>query len=54
MNVSDSWLIEAAKVMYCRVGRLPFLYLGLPIGGDAHRLKFWDMLLHRIKARLLG
>jgi len=35
VNVPDSWLTEAAMVMNCRVGTLPFVYLGLPVGGDA-------------------
>ena len=34
VNVNESWLHEAAMVMHCKHGRIPFLYLGLPIGGD--------------------
>jgi hypothetical protein len=34
VNVAESWLAEAASVLGCSVGRIPFLYLGLPIGGD--------------------
>ena len=33
VNVTDSWLAEAALVMNCRRGALPFVYSGLPIGG---------------------
>jgi hypothetical protein len=33
VNISESWLAEAGSVMNCRTGPLPFLYLGLPIGG---------------------
>lgn len=40
VNVSDSWLLEAALVLSCRVGCLPFVYLGLPVGGNARRLDF--------------
>jgi len=35
MNISDSWLTEAASVMNCRRGSIPFVYLGLPIGEDS-------------------
>jgi len=35
VNVSSSWLAEAALVLNCNVGSLPFVYLGLPIGGNA-------------------
>jgi len=33
---------------------IPFVYLGMPIGGNARRLSFWDPLINRIKARLSG
>jgi len=35
VNVFSSWLAEAALVLNCNVGSLPFVYLGLPIGGNA-------------------
>jgi hypothetical protein len=38
VNVNDSWLHEAASVMRCKHGRLPFMYLGLPIGGDPRKI----------------
>ncbi|RHN53135.1 hypothetical protein MtrunA17_Chr6g0488181 [Medicago truncatula] len=52
VNVSASWLAEAAMVLNCKVGSIPFVYLGLPIGGNARRLAFWEPLLYRIKSRL--
>ncbi|GAU45490.1 hypothetical protein TSUD_191100 [Trifolium subterraneum] len=36
-------LIEAAFALHCKVGKIPFLYLGLPIGGDSRRLGFWEL-----------
>ncbi|GAU16594.1 hypothetical protein TSUD_233460 [Trifolium subterraneum] len=54
VNVVDSWLHEAAVVMGCKHGRLPFMYLGLPIGGDARKLQFWYPLVDRIRKRLSG
>ncbi|CAJ2641163.1 unnamed protein product, partial [Trifolium pratense] len=54
VNISDSWLGEAASVLCCKVGKIPFLYLGLQIGGDPRRLSFWDPVLCRIKNRLSG
>jgi hypothetical protein len=38
--VGESWIHEAASVLRCRVGSVPFVYLGLPIGGDPRRLIF--------------
>ncbi|GAU10944.1 hypothetical protein TSUD_112380 [Trifolium subterraneum] len=54
VNVNSSWLHEAASVMHCKHGCLPFLYLGLPIGGDSRRLQFWKPLLDKIHKRLTG
>jgi hypothetical protein len=52
--VAYSWLHEAAVVMNCKHGRLPFLYLGLPISGDPRKLQFWYPLVERIRSRLSG
>jgi hypothetical protein len=54
VNISDSWLHEAAFALNCKVGKVPFLYLGLPIGGDLRHLGFWDPVLSRIRNRLSG
>jgi hypothetical protein len=54
VNISDSWLNEAAAALRCRVGKVPFLYLGLPIGGDSRRLGFWEPVLARIRNKLSG
>jgi len=50
--ISVSWLAEVAVVLNCKVGSLPFVYLSLPIGGNARRLICWEPLLNRIKFRL--
>jgi hypothetical protein len=52
VNVVTSWLSEAAMVLSCKVGSVPFVYLGLPIRGNARRLTFWEPLLNRINSRL--
>jgi hypothetical protein len=52
VNISDSWLAEAATILNCKVGKVPFLYLGLFIGGDPRRLAFWDPVMHTLKSRL--
>ncbi|CAJ2644200.1 unnamed protein product [Trifolium pratense] len=54
VNIPDSWLVEAASALCCKVGKIPFLYLGLPIGGDPRRLCFWVPVLDRLKNRLSG
>jgi len=54
INFTQSWLLEVAAVLNCKVGSLPILYLGLPVGGDPRRLIFWEHVVNRIKSRLSG
>jgi len=54
VNINEPWLHEATVVMHCKHGRIPFLYLGLPIGGDPRKIQFWYPLVERIRRRLSG
>lgn len=46
------WLESAAKALLCRVGSLPFTYLGLPIGGNVSRVDTWTPIINRVERRL--
>ncbi|KEH34175.1 hypothetical protein MTR_3g462650 [Medicago truncatula] len=54
VNVSDSWLKEASQVLNCKIGCIPFVYLGFLIRGDSCQssLRFLDPLLERINLML--
>ncbi|GAU41823.1 hypothetical protein TSUD_299890 [Trifolium subterraneum] len=54
VNIPESLLGEAASALCCKGGKIPFLYLGLPIGGDPRRLSFWEPVLARLKNKLSG
>jgi hypothetical protein len=54
VNIAASWLNEAATILHCKMGSIPFVYLGLPIGGNPRRLSFWEPVVNRIKSRLSG
>ena len=54
VNIADSMLVEAASILNCKVEKIPFVYLGLSIGGNPRRLAFWDPILHTINSRLSG
>lgn len=49
INVSEAWLNRAAEVMLCKVGNLPFTYLGLPIGSNISRINSWEPIIDRMK-----
>jgi hypothetical protein len=52
VNISYSWLVDAAQVLNCKLGRIPFLSLGLSVGGDARHLSFWISLVEKIRCKL--
>ena len=52
--IVDSWLTEAASIINCKMGKVPFLYLGLSIGGDPRRLAILEPVMNTIKTRLSG
>jgi hypothetical protein len=54
INIGESWLVEAASLLNCKVGKILFLYLGLSIGGDPRKLAFWEPVIDTIKTRLAG
>jgi hypothetical protein len=52
IKVSNSWVTEAAKFLNCKVGSLPFLYLGLPVGANPRRVSTWEPVIDKVKKRL--
>lgn len=53
VNIINSWLHEAASVLGCKGGKMPFLYLAVPIGRDPRRLLFWEPVVNHFKSRLI-
>lgn len=52
IHVDNSWLLEAARSLLCKVGVFPITYLGLPIGGNSSRLALWNPILKKIESKL--
>ena len=38
--------------MGCKAGRLPFLFLGIPIGTNMNCIKSWDPLVEKLKKKM--
>ncbi|GKU89268.1 hypothetical protein SLEP1_g3431 [Rubroshorea leprosula] len=51
-NVSEGWVKGAADILRCGVGKMPFTYLGLPVGGNSGRRQFWNPVLDRFRQKL--
>jgi hypothetical protein len=54
VNVSESFLERACTFLNCRIGTLPFTYLGLPIGANPKSLTTWNPLLSQIRKQLFS
>jgi len=52
VNVGDDFLGLAERFLYCRVGCVPFTYLGLPVGANPRIDKTWQPLLKLLTNRL--
>jgi len=59
VNYSKSCLIRHSRFMEmacnfleCKEGKLPFIYLGLPVGANSTKLATWEPLLDKLKGIL--
>jgi len=52
VNVSAEFLGMASSFLNCKVGLLPFMYLGLPVGANARKMSTWEPVLEQIKEKL--
>ena len=43
-----------ANILQCRVGSLPMLYLGMPLGFLYKTASIWNPILERMEKKLLG
>ncbi|GKV46692.1 hypothetical protein SLEP1_g53669 [Rubroshorea leprosula] len=52
INIEENWLNMAASTLNSKCGQLPFLYLGLPVGGNPHCLRFWKPVVEKFRSML--
>lgn len=52
ISIDEVLSSRPAAILHCRLMGIPFMYLGLPVGGNPRRLAFWDPVIQRIKQRL--
>ncbi|GLT98279.1 hypothetical protein SLE2022_157910 [Rubroshorea leprosula] len=52
VNVDNQWIDMAAQILNCKHGSLPFTYLGLPVGGNPHRISFWKPMIEKFRSKL--
>ena len=54
LGVSSSEVFSMAEVLGCKVGELPFIYLGIKIGANMNRSAHWGSVIDTVKSRLLS
>uniref|UniRef100_A0A2N9EQD7 Reverse transcriptase domain-containing protein n=1 Tax=Fagus sylvatica TaxID=28930 RepID=A0A2N9EQD7_FAGSY len=47
-------LDDLADLLHCRIGCLPLLYLGMPLGASYKSVDVWNTILEKIERRLAG
>lgn len=52
IGVSEIEVARFASLLGCKKEKLPFKYLGIPIGGSPKRLSFWEPIINKFKKRL--
>ncbi|KAL4309232.1 hypothetical protein GQ457_01G010870 [Hibiscus cannabinus] len=54
INVEAENLKVLAGCCGCKIGALPFNYLGIPLGVDPRRVSTWDPVIERFRMKLSG
>jgi hypothetical protein len=54
VNVTNEFLVMASDFLNCRIGNLPFRYLGLPVGANPRLYSTWAPMVDGIKRRLMS
>jgi len=52
IGVDKNVLGSFSEVLHCNIMNIPFLYIGLPIGGKSTKISFRDPVLTKVKKRL--
>jgi len=52
VNVNRNAMVCYAKTLNCAKMAVSFMYLGLEVGGNLRKTKFWEPVLSKLKARL--
>ncbi|XP_021999705.1 uncharacterized protein LOC110897235 [Helianthus annuus] len=52
IGVKEDEVVQVANLVNCEAGNLPFTYLGIPIGANMKRAKFWKPIVDKFTAKL--
>lgn len=52
LNIPDDDIRMFASILHCKIMNPPFVYLGIPIGGNPRRAILWQPILTKMRKRL--
>lgn len=52
LNIEERILQGASAFLACRIGKLPFKFLGIPIGANPRRYDTWEPVISKVRLRL--
>jgi len=52
LNIPTDFMDMAFEFLNCSRGRIPFIYLGLPVGANHGRASTWENLVGHLSKRL--
>ena len=52
IGMEQSEILHFATILNCEMMRIPFKYLGMPVGGCHKRGELWDEVVNRVKKDL--
>ncbi|GKV11964.1 hypothetical protein SLEP1_g23173 [Rubroshorea leprosula] len=52
VNVEEDWMEKMACLLNCKIGCMPFKYLGVPVGGNHRRMELWKPLIDTFSKKL--
>ncbi|GKV46080.1 hypothetical protein SLEP1_g53092 [Rubroshorea leprosula] len=53
-NVEKEWTTEMAYLLNCKIGKIPFKYLGTHVGGNSRSISHWKGLVETFEKKLSG
>ncbi|KAH1114716.1 hypothetical protein J1N35_008094 [Gossypium stocksii] len=53
-DIEEELLFRMAAICRCKIGKLPFNYLGIPLGADPRKVSSWDAIIDRVERKLSG
>ena len=54
VNVQHDFMDKASDFLHCRIGSLPFQFLGIPVGASPRKTETWKPMIEALKSRLGG